>query len=281
MAKTAKQLPVMKEPGNITAFPVASGETLYQNTLVAIVGGYLYNLDSAAAAAATIVGIVADDSANATGPAATTAAGSISGTLQEISALAGDKTVVNVYLSGQFNLTGAGFAQTSVGKVAYASDNYTLNITGGAGAKLGTIVTYLSSTSVYVDINKYYNANGLIEALVPLTAATTTTGGDVVNWTTGRIFYAYDVILDVTTPATGTATADIGYAATGTSDDKLIDGVDIGTAAIFTTATQQLIAGTGNAAGAAKLTATQYITMTPSATAAGLVGTMRILYLEA
>lgn len=281
-AVTANQVQAIKSASNLTTFPVASGETIYQNTLVAIVGGYLYNLDSAAASAGTVVGYVVDDSANASGPAATTANGSISGALETVSAVAGDKTVRNVYLSGQIKVVASGLAQTSVGKVAYATNNNTVNIVGGNNAiKLGTVTTYLSSTSAYVDLNKFYNANGLVEALVPLTAATTTTGGDIVNWTAGRNIYVYDVILDVSTAATGVATADVGYAATGTSDDKFIDGVDIGTAAIFTTATKQLIAATGNAAGSAKLTAAQYVTMTPSATAAGLVGTMRILYLEA
>lgn len=280
MAVTANQVVTIKEPYNLTPFPVASGETIYKGTLVSIVGGYLYNLDTAAAQTGTIIGVVADDGSDADGPQATTANGSISGALEETSAIAGDKTVRNVWLNGQVKVTGAGLAQTSVGKVAYATDNFTINITGGNGAiKLGTVAIYLSSTSAYVDLNKYFNSEGLIEALVPLTAATTTTGGDVVNWTPGRAAIIYDVILDVTTAATGVATADIGYAATGTSDDKFIDGVDVGTAAIFTSATKQLIAATGNAAGAAKITASQFVTMTPSATVAGIVGTMRILYL--
>jgi hypothetical protein len=282
MAKTSKQILTIKEPMNLTAFPVASGETIYSGTLAAVVGGYLYNMDSAAAQGASIVGFVADDTAIATGEAATTANGSISGSAEEGSGIAGDKTVRQIYLSGQVRVTGSGFAQTSVGKVAYATDNFTFNITGGnAAAKVGTVSTYISATTVYVDLNKYYNANGLIEALVPLTAATTTAGGDVVNWTAGRAIYVMDVIIDVTTDATGTPTLDVGYAATGTTSDLFIDGLAIGTGTPFTTATKQLIAATGDAAGAAKLTAAQFVTATPSASAAGLVGTMRILYLVA
>lgn len=280
MAKTAKQNIIIKEPTNLTAFPVASGSTIYKGTFAVVDSGYLENLSSANYGAGSIVGIVDDESANATGAAATTSAGSISGSRREASAIAGDKTVRRLWLNGKVTVTGAGFAQTSVGKVCYLTDNYTGNITG-TGIKLGTIVTYISSTEVEVDMNKYYNTNGVMTALVPLTAGTTTTGGDILNWTPGVACYVYDVLLDVTTAATGVATADFGYAATGTSDDKFIDGVDIGTAAIFTTATKQLIAATGNAAGTAKLTASQFVTGTPSATAAGLVGTVQIIYIKA
>jgi hypothetical protein len=280
MAVTAKQNIDIKNAGPLRAIPVASGETIYEGAFAAITGGYLADLDTANVNTADVVCLVADDSANVTGAAATTANGSISGSLEEGSAVAGDKTVRQVYTEGLVKVTGSGFAQTSVGKVCYLADNYAANITGN-GAKLGTIVTYISATTVYVDMNKFYASNGMITALVPLTAATTTTGGDLINWTAGAAIYVYDIILDVTTPATGAATADFGYAATGTSDDKFIDGVDIGTAAIFTTAMKQLIAGTGNAAGTAKLTSAQYVTGTPSASAAGLVGTVQIIYIKA
>ena len=57
-----------------------------------------------------------------------------------------------------------------------------------------------------------------------------------------------DVILDVTTKSTGAATADVGIAADAvTSNDSLIDGVDIGTAAIFATAGRN--GGTNGATG--------------------------------
>jgi hypothetical protein len=284
MAKTAEQQIDIKNPQNNIAFPVASGSTIYKGTFAVIDSGYLENLSSSNYGVGSIVGVVNDGSDNASGPAATTAAGSISGSAEETSVPAGDKTVRNLWLNGVVRVTGAGFAQTSVGKVAYLTDNYTANITG-TGIKLGTIVQYISSTVVYVDMNKYYNNAGVVETLIPITAATTTTGGDCVNWSPGAIAYVLDVLVDVTTPATGAATADIGYAATGTSDDKFLDGIDIGTAAIFTSATQQFVANThaatGNSAGAAKLTAAQFVTMTPSATAAGLVGTMRVIYIYA
>jgi hypothetical protein len=277
MAKTAQQIIDIKEPLNNVAFPVASGETIYQGTFAIINSGYLKNLTSTNATQGDIVGLVNDGSANASGPAATTANGSISGSFEETSADAGDKTVRWVWLNGLVRVTGSGFAQTSVGKVCYLADNYTGNITGN-GIQLGTITTYISSTVVYVDMNKYYNNNGVITAKLPVTAATTTTGGDAINWTAGKIIYVNCVHLDITTPATGAATMDVGIAATGTSNDTLMDGVDVGTAAIY--ANPYANAGT-NGGAPRKATATQYVTATPSATLAGLVGTAIIEYVVA
>jgi hypothetical protein len=108
---------------------------------------------------------------------------------------------------------------------------------------------------------------------VALTAGTTTTGGDVLSLANPEgvdlIIPSGGFVLDITTAATGAANADAGIAADGTtSSDTLIDGCDVGTAAaVFDNGVD---AGTNG--GAVKWGSSQYITVTPSATCAGLVG---------
>lgn len=114
-----------------------------------------------------------------------------------------------------------------------------------------------------------------------ITAATTTTGGDAISLANpeGATLFVTEVVLDVTTEATGAATMDVGMAANGTtSSDTLLDGVDVGSAAIV--ANNQKHAGT-NGMGIVKWTSTQYLTATPSATLAGLVGTYHVSYIRA
>lgn len=113
-----------------------------------------------------------------------------------------------------------------------------------------------------------------------LVAGTTTTGGDVLSLANpeGVDLLITKIILNITTPATGAANADAGVAADGsTSSDTLIDGVDIGSAAaVFDNIDDQ---GTN---GQATLIweDDQYITVTPSATAAGLVGYAYVEYIR-
>ena len=115
-----------------------------------------------------------------------------------------------------------------------------------------------------------------------LTAATTTTGGDALNLLNpeGADLIITRFIINVTTAATGAATVDAGVAATGTSNDELLDGVDVGTAAILVCNVEQCVDGTVAAAVVAWGSA-EYVTVTPSATLAGLVGTYHIEYIWA
>lgn len=115
---------------------------------------------------------------------------------------------------------------------------------------------------------------------VALTAGTTTTGGDVLSLPNpeGADLIITRFILNITTEATGSATADAGVAADGTtSSDTLLDGVNIGAAAaIFDNIDDQ---GT-NGQSVLLWGSSQYITVTPSATAAGLVGYAYVEYLR-
>lgn len=88
------------------------------------------------------------------------------------------------------------------------------------------------------------------------------------------------VVIDVTTAATGACTLDIGVAANATtSDDKLLDGVDVGTAAgVFNSFTD----GGVNGETILKATASQYLTASVATGAsAGLVGKYHIEYIKA
>jgi len=112
-----------------------------------------------------------------------------------------------------------------------------------------------------------------------LVAGTTTTGGDILSVANpeGRDLIITRFIVNVTTAATGAANADFGVAADGTtSSDTLLDGQDIGTAAaIFDNIDDQ---GT-NGQSVLLWASDEYITGTPSATAAGLVGYAYIEYI--
>jgi len=113
-----------------------------------------------------------------------------------------------------------------------------------------------------------------------LTAATTTTGGDALNLANpeGADLIITRFVLNVTTPATGAANVDAGVAATGASADDLLDGQDVGSAAILLDNIDDQ--GT-NGQSVLHWDSDEYVTVTPSATLAGLVGTYHIEYIHA
>ena len=113
-----------------------------------------------------------------------------------------------------------------------------------------------------------------------LTAGTTTTGGDVLALANpeGVDLIVTLLILDVTTPATGTPSVDAGIAADATtSADNLIDGCAVGLAA----GSYNSIVNAGeHGEGCVKWGADEYLTVTPSASAAGLVGNYYVQYIR-
>lgn len=265
--------------GNMHPFPVASGETIYGGTLAVVDNdGYLRNLSSTYVYEARLVVIVADGSDNENGPAATTSAGGVSGALELGTGPAGDKTIRSCYVDGTFLATFTAIAQSDVGKTIFANDNFTLDESQNASVKVGSLRTYLSATAGWFALNAFTQHDGIIKAKFALVAGTSTTGGDVISWAnpTGEVIIVENVILDVTTQASGAPTLDVGVAANGaTTSDTIIDGVDIGTAPIVASA----INAPGTDGGAdRKMTGTQYITGTPSSTAAALVGSCVVLY---
>lgn len=113
-----------------------------------------------------------------------------------------------------------------------------------------------------------------------LTAATTTAGGDALGLANpeGERIYVTRVLVDITTEATGAATLDVGIAAAATtSSDTLLDGIDAGSAAAVFDSADETDSGTNGKAGRA-WDSDEYLTVTPSATLAGMVGNIYIEY---
>lgn len=105
-----------------------------------------------------------------------------------------------------------------------------------------------------------------------LTAVTTTTAGGALSLANplGIDLIVTDLILDITTEATGSATVDAGIAANGTtSADNLIDAGDVGAAVVVLNNVDNK---GSNGKKCVKWGSTQYLTITASATLAGLVG---------
>lgn len=115
---------------------------------------------------------------------------------------------------------------------------------------------------------------------VALTAVEGTTAGGALSLANpeGVDLIITRLILDITTEATGAAAVDAGVAADGeTSADNLLDGLDVGSAAgIFDNVDDQ---GT-NGQSVLKWGASQFVTITASATLAGLVGNAYIEYIR-
>lgn len=132
MAVTANQL-VSRADGCRRSFPVEESTRIYEGTLV-FVNAAGYADDDTATGANRFAGI----------------------SIREVDNSSGADAALNceVWRDGVFLLTGTGFAQTSVGRDAYATDNYT--VTGApsaSGVRIGQIVGYVSSTQVYVEID--------------------------------------------------------------------------------------------------------------------------------
>ena len=113
-----------------------------------------------------------------------------------------------------------------------------------------------------------------------LTAATATTAGGVLSVANpeGADIIVTGVYLDVTTAATGAATVDAGIAANGTtSADNLIDAGDVGTAAAVISNRDN--AGV-NGKQARRWNSGEFLTITASATTAGMVGNAYVTYVR-
>jgi hypothetical protein len=117
-------------------------------------------------------------------------------------------------------------------------------------------------------------------AIVPLTATTATTGGAVGTWKAPgatRVIITR-VVLDITTKSTGAANLSVGTATDGvTSSANLIDTLAVGSAAgTF----DNIVNGGTNGKAMQPLASGSSVTVTGSATTAGLVGTMYIEYIK-
>lgn len=151
-AITANKRRLIKNPGSLMAFPVASGETMYQGAIVGVnASGYLVNVAAGNVDALKLIGVVADDSANVV-PAATTANGNLASDVA--SEVAGDKTVRLIYVDGEFLMDfSVSVAQANVGDKAYAGNNNDCQLSTTAGVAIGTIVSFYSSAKAWVKLN--------------------------------------------------------------------------------------------------------------------------------
>ena len=196
---------------------------------------------------------------------------------------AGDLNVV-LWRTGEFSLLLTTTpTQADVGKLVYASDDQKVSLAqpGGGNVLVGEIVGLDSGDYVWVDIEPGTRSRQSHIAVLTgsITAATTTTGGDCISLANpfGENVIILGVVIDVTTPATGAANMDVGVAADGTTTaDTLLDGTDVGTAAIVADTFDN--PGTNGVNGLG-WTTTQFITGTPSADATGLVGTYKVIVL--
>lgn len=115
---------------------------------------------------------------------------------------------------------------------------------------------------------------------VALTPATGTTVGGVLKLQNpeGADLIITRIVFDVTTKSTGAATLDVGVDDDGaTSNDTLMDGLDVGTAAgVF----DNVKNGGTNGKAAVKWPTGYYIVATASASVAGLVGNAYIEYIR-
>jgi len=110
-----------------------------------------------------------------------------------------------------------------------------------------------------------------------LTAGTGTTGGATLSLLNpaGVPIIVDEFIVTVATKSTGAATIDFGVAANGTtSSDLLLDGLNAETVA---TSTIGVNGGTNGKYGRV-VSASQYITGTPSASTVGMVATYKLRY---
>lgn len=151
---TADQIITRRDPDR-GAGPVAASTLIYQGTLCFIdANGYVN--DDTASGANKFAGVAILRYDNSAGAAAAIQA--------------------EYWKRGAFLLEGSGFAQTSVGKPVFATNNYTVTTTPTDGAiYIGRCATYVSSTKIYVEIDTSDQRLAVISEVV--TRASMTDGG--------------------------------------------------------------------------------------------------------
>ena len=141
---------------------VAESTVLYGGTL-AFTNASGYTDDDVASGVNLFAGIVVDTVDNSTGA---------NGALN-----------VNLHTCGRFLLTGSGFAQTSVGLKAYASDNFTISLNPTSKTYIGTITNYVSSTQVLVQIDPHVGDTALDAIYIPSAVQQALSGAGACNVT--------------------------------------------------------------------------------------------------
>lgn len=125
MAVTVNQIIQATDPRNRVAIPVAAATAILEGTIVFYsAAGFATNDD--VGGTLKFAGIAVKSADNSAG-----AAGDIK---------------VEVYQEGNFILTGSGFAQTDVGELVYATDNYTITMSSASATLIGRCIEFISAT---------------------------------------------------------------------------------------------------------------------------------------
>lgn len=217
-AVTANQL-IQRQEGVRCCYPVAASTTIYEGTMF-FINGAGYATDGTGTGANRFGGIAIAKADNAAG-----AAGDVK---------------VEGYRRGIFELVGSGFAQSDVGRVSYATDNFTLTTTYAAAAiRVGIIVEYVSSTKVRVAIDDGVT-DGLeyaaLAASAALTASSTETAFDKAHTIPANSLRPGDVIrvraqgIATATNSTDTLDAQLRL---GTTDILATGAVDVANNDVF------------------------------------------------
>jgi hypothetical protein len=148
MAVTANQLIKMQD-GDKRSYPVEESTRIYQGTLV-FQNAAGYADDDTATGVNGFIGIAVEECDNSSG--------------------ADGAKNVEVHAEGVFELVGSGFAQTDVGQIAYAEDNFTIGTAiSSASVPIGRVVGYVSATKLLVAIKPTGDGALPVAALTTIT----------------------------------------------------------------------------------------------------------------
>jgi hypothetical protein len=144
MAVTVDQKIVVKDNSNanILTYQIANTEKPIKGAIAAVTaGGYLASV-AAGNKATNVLAVIPLETKTAS------ANGVISSTGEA------DANCVQGYISGIFQITTSGLTIADLGSKLYVTDNYTFTTTSVDNTLVGTIVQFISATTVYVDLNK-------------------------------------------------------------------------------------------------------------------------------
>ena len=191
------------------------------------------------------------------------------------------------------------YPPTAAGVINVIAAGSPFNVAAGATATFGyssasgkwftsTAVTVAGLTATGADLNQLAGLQTILVKKIALAAVDT--AGGLFAWQAPARAFVTAVKVDVTTPATGACTADIGYttASAATLSDTIIDGADVHTAAdvfdnVADAGTNGILGGTTNTGDQQLVAASgKWVTgSTASGASAGIVGNAYIFYVLA
>lgn len=159
------------------------------------------------------------------------------------------------------------------------------------GAETGTTVVDYTTNRSYIQAGTptapSYVRSGYNVAEITLSGTTSTSGGGIAAWQPpeGGPVIVTRAYLDVTTASTGSANASVGVGSSATTSyTNLIPATSVHSTGVIDSITQQIAAATGGESGIVNLcqlmAAGNYVTVTGSASTAGMVATLFIEYIK-